>query len=868
MKKFGLSCKLTTTMAEAVAMAFKKFRNRMGQDLDANGEENYVFKVCGYNSYLLQRDTQLAHYQAVRECLREKSEVVLSLRRLTAEEKLEVELLAQPADVAAVPYSEARVSKSTDSVSLEDIAKGGVSKADIACGSKDEKKWRARHSLVPATQLHGDKGARFSNANAQSDEVQLSGWLHKKGKTRHNWSKRWFVLSGSTLRYYLDNSLSKEKGVINLESRSVQKAQEKQGKYPFAFEITELADGSSDRTYNMYAKSEQEMNDWMTMVAKGCRKASDTEDGLQDESAAGAGKEWPFRIRIHGIESAPQDIQLLSLKMRCTLCFGNAILPGGQSEMPQDDAAVDKMVLETSSVAFSTDPRWKEWLFSAEYKVPLLPPETRVGLMLVGQNSSGEWVEIAGVSLALFNVAGQLMTGRHGVKLWPHPKLQVVRKPELLSPKSEEAPRSLNIYGGMCGENQAGNAGTLFFELESFSTPVVAPQISLHEIMTGETAHTASALEGQPQNKEDLQLLENLADQDPLHKLSLQEKELLWRSREYCASYPRLLPKFLMAVQWNCPAAATTAHKLLVRWAPFQHPTHAMELLDDRFSDQIVRGYAVHILKNMTDEELQEYVLQLVQVLKYELYHLSDLARYLIHRALQNPLLIGTTLYWLLKSEMHDEQSCERFGVILQAYISNCASHRSILRDNQLVESLLVKVADHIKTLKGDERLQVARQRLAGLNKEFPATFQLGNWPHMEFKAIRAEKCRVMDSKKKPLFLLFENADPLGEPVYIIFKTGDDLRQDLMTLQMIRLMDSFWLAEGLDLRMKPYGCCATGDATGAIEVVPASDTIANIQQEYGGVVTGAFKKTPVLLLYCSCTALVHLFVADALTPML
>jgi hypothetical protein len=832
-------------MSEAMAMAFKKFRNRMGQDLDPDGDSNYVFKVCGYNSFLLQKDTQLVHYQAVRECLREKSEVVLSLRRLSAEEKREVELVAKPADTAPIPYSEARVSKSTESVSLADVAKGGVSKKDLVCSSKEEKTWRSRHSLVPATQVHEEKAGRFSTANTQSDAVQLSGWLHKKGKTRTNWTKRWFVLSGSTLRYYQDSSMSKEKGTINLTSRKVQKAQEKQSKYPFAFEITELADGSSDRTYIVYAKSEGEMNDWMTMIAKGTGgKTAGMEDGL-DESAVDAGSEWPFRIRIHGIETVPQDIQLLSLKMRCTLCFGNAILPGGQSEVPQDDVAVDKMVMETSSVAFSTDPRWKEWLFSAEYKVPLLPPETRVGLMLVGQNASGEWVEIAGVSLALFNVAGQLMTGRHGVKLWPHPKLQVVRRPELLSPKSEEAPRTLNIFGGMCGENQAGNAGTLFIELESFSKPVVAPQIALQAIMVSKTAHTASALEGQPQNKEDLQLLENLADQDPLHKLSLREKELLWRSREYCASYPRLLPKFLMAVQWNCPAAATTAHKLLVRWAPFSNPRDAMELLDDRFSDQIVRGHAVHLLGSMSDDDLQEYVLQLVQVLKYELYHLSDLARFLIHRALLNPLQIGTTLYWLLKSEMHDEQSCERFGVILQAYISNCGAHRSILRDNQLVESLLVKVADYIKTLKGDERLQVARVRLAGLNKEFPDTFQLGNWPHMEFKSVKAEKCRVMDSKKKPLFLLFENADPLGEPVYIIFKTGDDLRQDLMTLQMIRLMDSFWLAEGLDLRMKPYGCCATGDATGVIEIVPSSETIANIQQEFGGVVTGAFKKSPV-----------------------
>ena len=39
---------------------------------------------------------------------------------------------------------------------------------------------------------------------------------------------------------------------------------------------------------------------------------------------------------------------------------------------------------------------------------------------------------------------------------------------------------------------------------------------------------------------------------------------------------------------------------------------------------------------------------------------------------------------------------------------------------------------------------------------------------------------------------MFENADPLGDDRYVIFKAGDDLRQDVLTLQMINLMDTLW----------------------------------------------------------------------------
>lgn len=62
------------------------------------------------------------------------------------------------------------------------------------------------------------------------------------------------------------------------------------------------------------------------------------------------------------------------------------------------------------------------------------------------------------------------------------------------------------------------------------------------------------------------------------------------------------------------------------------------------------------------------------------------------------------------------------------------------------------------------------------------------------------EKCRVMDSKMRPLWIVFQNSDIHGGDIYIIFKNGDDLRQDMLTLQMLRIMDRLWKQEGLDLR--------------------------------------------------------------------
>ena len=66
-----------------------------------------------------------------------------------------------------------------------------------------------------------------------------------------------------------------------------------------------------------------------------------------------------------------------------------------------------------------------------------------------------------------------------------------------------------------------------------------------------------------------------------------------------------------------------------------------------------------------------------------------------------------------------------------------------------------------------------------------------------------------------------------------MFKNGDDLRQDILTIQLIYLMDKIWLDKELDLRMHPYKVMGTGCEQGFLEFVQNSETIANIQHEKG-----------------------------------
>ena len=176
-----------------------------------------------------------------------------------------------------------------------------------------------------------------------------------------------------------------------------------------------------------------------------------------------------------------------------------------------------------------------------------------------------------------------------------------------------------------------------------------------------------------------------------------------------------------------------------------------------------------------------------------------------------------------------------------------------------------------------DERLSTLRAQvpLIGL----PPRFQLPLSPTMVASGIKVDSCRVMSSKKLPLWLAFKDADVPGKtitvrwvvlgcvgvavvavvavvalvvlvalvvavvvvvdgcssaepfdvlPLQCLFKAGDDLRQDQLTLQVLKIMDRLWKDQGLDLRMSPYLCVSTGDELGMLEVVLNSCTLADI----------------------------------------
>jgi phosphatidylinositol-4,5-bisphosphate 3-kinase len=70
----------------------------------------------------------------------------------------------------------------------------------------------------------------------------------------------------------------------------------------------------------------------------------------------------------------------------------------------------------------------------------------------------------------------------------------------------------------------------------------------------------------------------------------------------------------------------------------------------------------VQLLGTLDDDELHSFLLQLVQLLKFEPFLDGALVRFLFRRALGNPEKIGHTLFWFLRAEVHIREVAPRFG--------------------------------------------------------------------------------------------------------------------------------------------------------------------------------------------------------------
>ncbi|XP_041074613.1 phosphatidylinositol 3-kinase catalytic subunit type 3 isoform X1 [Polyodon spathula] len=222
----------------------------------------------------------------------------------------------------------------------------------------------------------------------------------------------------------------------------------------------------------------------------------------------------------------------------------------------------------------------------------------------------------------------------------------------------------------------------------------------------------------------------------------------------------------------------------------------------------------------------------------------QDLCTFLISRACKNSML-ANYLYWYVIVECEDQDTQQRDPKTHDMYLNvmrrfsqallkgdkSVRVMRSLLAAQQTFVDRLVQLMKAVQRESGNrkkktERLQalLADNEKVNLSEIEPIPLPLE--PQVRIRGIIPEKATLFKSALMPAKLIFKAEDGSRYPV--IFKHGDDLRQDQLILQIISLMDKLLRKENLDLKLTPYKVLATSTKHGFmqfIQSVPVAEVL-------------------------------------------
>jgi phosphatidylinositol 3-kinase len=403
--------------------------------------------------------------------------------------------------------------------------------------------------------------------------------------------------------------------------------------------------------------------------------------------------------------------------------------------------------------------------------------------------------------------------------------------------------------------------------------PAALKASRLHLIKNRSSPSLISAVQPNP---EEMALLHDIVMR-ATRDFSLAEKELIFKYMWSLKDKKKALLKVLIVIAERTISSTDKedeellVKKILAEWAPPDIDT-ALALLGDEigssFSQQIclrIRSYAIRRFAIIASkQEIQLFMFQLVQALRYDHHTLSSpfklaeqeessttMVSFLIQQSLKD-LEIASSFFWHLQCEHDDvfkhvsqelwrELGRTEQGKKIRDGIDIQFEFRNRLLD---ISNLVVaSTSGTLESLKDGIRgkSSTASSILGKLNLTNKLNFpQIGGEvieisipidPTLSLIRIDEQKSFCIKSAKAPFVIcceVYNKRTNLNEIKRYMFKTGDDLRQDQLIIQLISLMDGLFKSYGLDLKLTPYRVLATSQSDGFVEFVPDSSTLSSI----------------------------------------
>ena len=394
-------------------------------------------------------------------------------------------------------------------------------------------------------------------------------------------------------------------------------------------------------------------------------------------------------------------------------------------------------------------------------------------------------------------------------------------------------------------------------------------------------------------NPVEMHKINKLLNMPDFIKLDNNDVALFWNYRYELLknNTPRALTKIMNSVKWgNLKSENEFIKNILNHWKTIEisdilfmlsrkfsvnnlYPNKDIILNNNFEGMKQLRKFAVKKLGEHSNEELNFILLQLVQAIRYEDISVkkinSPLVSFLIKTCSKDSIL-ASSFYWFIECEADNDIGTHKnknvnlnnlkeiikiYDLIRQEFNKSLSENypniNALIENEQKFKNELVKISDTLtKVAKNENKKKELRNILSNKDKVIQEEFYLPIDPRIKIKGTVTEQCNVFKSAKCPCKYTFKvvedsqkyNPHEEKDLMNIMFKYGDDLRQDQLILQMINFMDSLLKKVHLNYEFTSYKVLATSKSDGFVEFVPNSRTIFDILKKYNNVILSYYKE--------------------------
>lgn len=269
----------------------------------------------------------------------------------------------------------------------------------------------------------------------------------------------------------------------------------------------------------------------------------------------------------------------------------------------------------------------------------------------------------------------------------------------------------------------------------------------------------------------------------------------------------------------------------------------ALELLC--LNHPILREIGVKILEKIPLKEVELFLFIIIQTLRYEAYEdikekRSKLMNYLLDIS-KKSFHISNKLNWYLSVERESEKNKTISNIFshFQYYLTSQMDKIDIeiLKKQQKFVDSITNISKFLESIPKDriQKQEILNQILDGStdynlsickwSEIFDDAFFLPINTTIVISGFQKGESKIFKSQMAPLLLPMDKCS-------VIFKKGDDLRQDQLITFLIRFLDDCLNAHNLDLFLTPYHIMSTSMNSGFLEFIPDSYTVGSIIKDY------------------------------------